>query len=207
MNVSVVYGVDNDSYAFRRYPALTEGQHIHQEVVPDMSGASRPRVHRCEVCGELTQKWEEPLLGLVIRKRKYDISITYDGVLVVSQRFKSIFEAARLSGLQFRALPDDAEFYAAYAPKIVEFDAERRKTRFIKPCQRCGRFESVVGATPVYLKADCAIGVREFVRTDLEFGSHDEKHPLLLCGKDAAECLSGAQLRGLDLADVDHGAG
>jgi hypothetical protein len=54
----------NDSYAFRAYPPLTEYQRVHQELVPDMSGATLPRAHRCETCGELTQKWEEPLLGL-----------------------------------------------------------------------------------------------------------------------------------------------
>jgi hypothetical protein len=171
-----------------------------------MSGASRPDVHRCETCGELTQKWKEPLSGLVIRKRKYDISITYDGVVVVSQRFKCVFEAACLLGLQFRVLPDDAVFYTIHAARVVAFDAERRKTRFIKQCPQCGRFESVVGATPVYLKPGDQIDPREFVRTDLEFGSQDEKHPLLLCGNDAAQSLSRAKLRGLDLIPVEQTA-
>jgi hypothetical protein len=140
--------------------------------------------------------------ALVIRKWKYDISITYDGIVVVSQRFKFLFESACLSGLQFRVLPDDAEFYAIHAGRVVAFDAERRITRFIKPCQQCGRFESVVGATPVYLKPGGEIDPREFVRTDLEFGSKDEKHPLLLCGNDAAQSLSRAKLRGLELVPL-----
>jgi hypothetical protein len=193
----------NDSYAFREYPFLTERQRIHQELVPDMSGQARTSVQRCETCGELLAKWDEPLSGLLIKRRKFDIAITYDGVLVVSQRFKSCYEISGLSGLVFRQLPDDPEFFAVHASRSVEFDADRRKTQFIKRCHKCGCYESVVGATPVYLKPGVEIGGPEFVRTDLEFGSRDEKHPLLLCGEIAAKAASRTDLKGLDLVRVD----
>ncbi|MBL8821905.1 MAG: hypothetical protein JNJ77_04900 [Planctomycetia bacterium] len=197
----------NDTYAFRDYPPLTENQRTHQELVPDVSGASHPGIHRCEICGELTSKWEEPLLGLVIKKRKYDISITYDGVLIISQKFKSACSDNNLSGLVFRQLSNDADFFAVQASKTVEFDAERRKTRFIQPCNQCGRYESVVGATPVFLKAGTEIDGREFVRTDLEFGSGDQKHPILICGEVAAKALSNANLKGLDLIPIKENVG
>lgn len=204
MGAFVVYGQDNDSYAFREYPPLTEYQRSHQELIPDMSSTSRSGVRRCGACGELLAKWDEPLSRLVLKKRKYDISITYDGVTAVSERFKIIYERNNLCGLAFRPLPDDSAFYAIFPSRAVEFDSESRKTRFINRCQQCGHFDSVVGATPVYLKAGVRIGDREFVRTDLEFGSHDEKHPLLLCGESAGQALSSAALRGLDLIPVDE---
>ena len=192
----------NDSYAFRTCPPHSEHQRIYQELVPDMSGASRSEVHRCDACGELTSKWDEPLVGLVIKKRRLDISLTYDGVLIASHRFKSTYDANDLSGLVFRQLPDDRDFFAIHALKVIEFDAERRKTQFITPCPRCRIFESVVGATPVILKAGSEVGTTEFVRTDLEFGSGDEKHPLLICGEDVAETLSNAKLNGLELIAI-----
>ena len=195
-------GHDNDTYAFRERPHLTEFQKIHQELVPDMSGLTRPGVRRCKTCAELLGKWEEPLAGVVVQKRKYDIGSTYDGWTFVSQRFKDVCESNVLVGLTFRVLPDDPKFFAIHAGRTVEFDAERRQTRFCKPCPQCGRFESVVGATPVYLMAGVAIGACEFVRTDLEFGSNDEKHPLLLCGEIAANALKSAKLKGLDLKPV-----
>lgn len=196
-----VYGQKNDTYAFREYPQLTKYQRIHQELVPDMSGVSVQGVARCEKCGDLLDKWDNSLSGIVIKKRKYDISSTYDGVVIVSQRFKSVYEAGGLSGLVFRQLPDDAGFFAIRASKVVEFDAERSKTRFINQCPRCGQFESVV--TPYdYLKEGSEIGEREFVRTDLEFASGDEKHPLLLCAEGAATILTSARLKGLDLIRI-----
>ena len=203
MSVFLIDYQDNDTYAFRGYPTLTEHQRMHQALVPDMSGPCRVGVHRCVTCGQLTRKWAEPLLGLVIKKRKYDISITYDGVVVVSKRFKSLVEEAPLSGLTFRVLPNDPGFYSIYPPMVVPFDSERRKTQFIKPCQQCGQYESVVGASPVYLKSGVELAAREFARTDLEFGSDDEKAFLLLCGNDAAIALSKANLRGLDLDPVN----
>jgi hypothetical protein len=189
---------DNDSYAFRDYPQLTDSQQIHQELVPDFSGSVDQSL-RCKACGELLDKWSNPPPTLVIKKRKYDIGITYDGITTVSQRFKSVYEEAGLTGLVFRALPADPAFFMITASRVVLFDAERRQTRFEKRCSVCGHFESVVGATPVCLKVGTVIGEREFVRTDLEFASNDEKHPLLLCGEVAAKSLSAAKLKGLDL--------
>jgi hypothetical protein len=190
---------DNDSYAFRVYPPLTTSQRIHQEIVPAMSEPSITGVRRCQVCGELLNKWDEPLTGLVVRTRRYDVSLTYDGIVVVSPIFRSVYSDSSLHGLTFRALPDDPEFEALQCDQVVEFDGARRKTRFVKQCSTCGRFESVVGATPVFLRPGCVIGESQFVRTDLEFGSGDEKHPLLLCGSLAADVLRKSKLKGLEL--------
>ena len=203
MNYFCIDGQDNDSYAFRDYPVLTENQKVHQGLVADMSNASHQGIHRCGKCNELTSKWDEPLSGLVIKKRKYDISMTYDGMLIVSEMFKSVYTSNILSGLIFRQLPDDPRFFAVNAVRAVEFDAERRRTRFIKPCAECGRYESVVGATPVFLKAGSNVKGPEFVRTDLEFGSGDEKHPILICGQVAAKALFDAKLKGMDLIPID----
>lgn len=194
----------NDSYAFRDRPAISEDTpwyKLHQAIVPNLSGAPRPGVRRCPTCGALLTKWNDPLTGLVIKKRRFDISITYDGVVVVSDAFKTAYDLNGLSGLWFVPLPDDSAFFNIQATDIVAFDAERRGTRFIKQCDSCGQFESVAGATPIYLKEGSTIADLGFVRTDLEFGSEDEKHPLLLCGPSAGKALKHAKLKGLDLAE------
>jgi len=195
----------NDSYAFRDDPKLTENQRVHQEIIPDMSGDSRPGLQRCEACGELLDKWSEQLAGLVVKKRKLDIGCTYDGVTAVSKQFKSVYDAAGLLGLTFHQLPNDPEFYAIRPERAVEYDADLRGTRFLKRCPHCGCYESVVGATPIYLKPGSTIGASEFVRTDLEFGSDDEKSPLILCGESAAEALNTDKLKGLNLERVKGG--
>jgi len=146
------------------------------------------------------------LLGLVVKKRKYNVGSTYDGIVLVSRQFKSAYDRESLKGLIFRQLPDDADFLAIRALRAVEFDSGRRQTRFVKPCPRCGILESVIGATPVFLKPGHEIEDCEFVRTDLEFGSGDEKHPLLICGEAAAKGLSSYKFKGLHLVDIDDEA-
>ncbi len=193
---------DNDSYAFRLPPRSKDGMPwdaLHHGIVADFSGPVLAEHRRCERCGELLDKWNEPLVGLVIKKRKYDISVTYDGVVAVSQRFKSVYDQSGLSGLQFEPLPNDPEFLKIWPSKSVRFDAEKRKTRFEKRCPACGRFESIVGATPVYLVEGESLPDKGFVRTDLEFASGDEKHPLILCGNLAGRILKDAHLKGVDL--------
>lgn len=190
---------DNESYAFRAEKTLTENQQVHQLIVPDMSGTTNPDVARCKTCGELLNKWDGSLKGLHIVERKYDISLTYDGVLIVSERFKMVYVKEGLIGLIFHRLPDDKGFYSVKSKRCVAFDSERRKTVFMSQCSTCGKFKEVIGATPVYLRSGEVIEGREFVRTDLEFGSDDEKSPIYLCGEYAATILKKAKLKGVEL--------
>ena len=67
MTVSYLDCEDNDSYAFREYPNLTETQRLHQVLLPDMSGDSHESVRRCDECGDILDKWNIPLSGLFIK--------------------------------------------------------------------------------------------------------------------------------------------
>jgi hypothetical protein len=58
----------------------------------------------------------------------------------------------------------------------------------VKPCGICGGFESVVGATPVELITKEPLG-HGFFRTDLAFGSNQEKFPLILVGEVGAQLI------------------
>jgi hypothetical protein len=195
---------DNDSYAFRKRPAIRENTAwyaLHQTIVPNMSGESLPGVRRCAVCGELLAKWDEKLTGLKLKKRRYDVSGTYDGVVVVSEAFKAVYDSNHLEGLAFVPLPDDPVFFSINAITIVAYDFQRRQTSFGKKCQVCGKYEHVTGARPVFLKEGATIPASGFVRTDLEFAGGDEKHPLLLCGPSAGEVLRKAKMKGLYLEE------
>lgn len=172
-----VYGRDNDTYCFR----------------------DRSDVKRCPQCKHLLQKWSEDLSGIILSKVRYDVSYSYDGVLIVSQKFKSVYESEGLKGLSFD--PMFGGFFRIRPLNEVVFDVERRKTRYINQCSVCQHYESVVGASPVFLKVS-ELSSKEFVRTDVEFGTSDEKHPLVLCGVEAGKVLLRSQLKGLDIEEV-----
>lgn len=158
----------------------------------------RHDVKRCPACSALLDKWNEDLSRVPIRRApKYDVSYSNSGVYVVTKRFRTCVEGNSLTGLEFTPLQTGL---FSIRPKVsVPFDATRRGTQFLKQCQVCGQYESVVRASPVFLAGNTVIPERGFVRTDLEFGSFDEKHPLVLCGSEAAEVLRGANLKGLML--------
>jgi len=174
-----VYGHDNDTFFF-------EG---------------RADVARCDACGHLLKKWKERLDGIPIGNQKYDIGYSYDGVLVVSERFRQLYESSGMTGLRFRPLLGG--FYSVRPVGEVAFDAERRRTKCLNQCPKCGFYEAVIGASPVFLKPGSVVPDNGFRRTDIEFGSGDQKHPLVLCGKPAGAALNKARLRGLDLEVVE----
>lgn len=156
---------------------------------------------RCESCGTLLRKWEADLEVVSMRRRiRHDVSTSYDGVLVVSERFLEVYRHERMTGLEIR--PVQGGLFSIIATREVAFDAIARGTRFANRCDCCGEYESVVGATPAILVSPDEIEPLEFVRTDLEFGSNDAKAPLLICGEAAAAALVAAKLRGLDIEAV-----
>jgi hypothetical protein len=60
---------------------------------------------RCSVCGRLTKKWDEDLSSVPTSpRRKYDVSYSYDGVLVVTARFRDAVIEDEVSGMEFRPL-------------------------------------------------------------------------------------------------------
>lgn len=179
-----ISGHDNGSYAFY----------------------DREDLRRCASCGTLTHKREESLDGLVIQKRRNaDVSATYDGVLVVSDAFVQLCRENDLDGLTLGRLPDDPGFWAISSDHILAFDADRRRTRFEELCQVCGHYGAIAGAHPVFLKDRAIIPDRGFARTDIEFGSGDQKSPVLLCGVLVGDLLSKSRLRGLELENIESG--
>jgi hypothetical protein len=89
-------------------------------------------------------------------------------------------------------------FSALFATRRIAFDSVSRQTKFEKQCSQCGQSEAVAGATPAFLCPPVDVARTEFVWTDVEFGSGDEKRPLLICGDVAGTTIRRAQLIGLD---------
>ena len=162
--------------------------------------AERNDLRRCVECGHLLAKWQESLAGLKIpRKRKSDISLTYDGLTVMSQKFKDVCKANQLEGTVFAELPDDPGFFAFASNIIVSIDAEQGGVRYETKCSACGKFAWVGRPHPVILKKGSNIPDRGFAQSDLEFAHKDEKCPMIFCGMTAAQILRQAGLKGLDL--------
>lgn len=159
----------------------------------------RKDVRRCTACGHLLSKWDEDLAIVPIGKyRKYDIGASYDGVCIFSRRAKAIYDQAGMSGLQFTPLAHP-DLFAVQAKVIVHYDPTSPGTRFLDKCNICGLFGFVGTSSAGALVPGSEVPALGFARTDLEFAAKDEKHPLLVCGDEAAAILRAAKLKGLEL--------
>jgi hypothetical protein len=151
----------------------------------------------CGSCGMASDRsWIDPSFTMV--RTRLDASYTYDGYMIVSEQFRSI--AGTASG-RYLDLPSSPGFFVLTADHEVEFDAARRGTSFDRPCTACGRHFAVAGATPVLLVRSGSLP--DIVsRTDVEFGTGDEQHPLLLVGPGLARRLREAHLIGFELLAI-----
>ena len=146
----------------------------------------------CTACGYRTDfDFVNPLFTL--SRKVQDISYTYDGYCIVSLRFKEACERKSLTGLRFISLPKEKTYFYFAPEPLVKFDYERRETRFENKCETCGNFESVVGAWPVFLRSKLTA---DFNRTDLSFGSGNEKHPLLIISQVAKDIIEMEKIKG-----------
>jgi len=156
----------------------------------------------CPTCGRKTDPdYVNPKFKA--KRRSWDISATYDGYLLVSRRFREFCEKQGWAGMTFVPLPADNDFFVLRVSNVLPFDAQRRKTRFEDPCPTCGAFYNVIGATPVYLRGVTEPIRQGFFRSDLEFASGPEQHPLTLVGIDTADTLLKQRFRKLDLIKVE----
>ncbi|MBB6521848.1 hypothetical protein [Pseudoteredinibacter isoporae] len=171
---------------------------IASELNDGKSFKSGSNIELCPVCGTVLDcsvgaychDFEPKIKG-------FDISYSYEGVLVVSEKFKQVCLELGLGGLSFHSINQKDSLYALSVESVVEFDSITRKTRFVNKCEECGEYESVVGATPVILKEPISESTIEFYRTDLCFGTGRKKHWLIVVNDATKRELEKYNLKGL----------
>jgi hypothetical protein len=119
---------------------------------------------------------------LDMRRATSDFCFTYDGRLLVSQHAKAYLNEHCVTPLNFSVVDSLVGFHVLRVELILQFNSDRRKTRFERKCATCGNYESIVGATPVFIRNAIDVDKRGIYRTDLSFGSGREKAPVLVVG-------------------------
>ena len=154
-----------------------------------------PGIDRCGTCGYATAAEDYVNPEFVLKRDNYDISYTYDGACIVSSRFRELCVRERYDGIAFLSLPRVRYFFRLVVRGQLTFDPVSRGTRFENLCTVCGRYESVVGAYPAFLKA-VPIPGEGIYRSDLEFGSGDGKSPVLLVPTKTKRKMEREKIRG-----------
>ena len=175
---------DNDSYMV----ASSEKRHIND--VPDEVF--------CSSCGWKSD-WGFTRPSFKLKSRSLDVSCTYDGACIVSSAAREVF-ADFIDGV-FHVLPREPNFFHLVPIDVVEFDSEKRGTRFGDVCESCKLPEWVAGATPVYLNR-LPDPSKHLFRTDVLFGSYNERSPLKIVSTDLLHALERAKLKGVVLKPI-----
>lgn len=189
---------DDDTYMLGDETYRSESGEFHDWRF-GVAGVPHPAT--CGKCGRKTDR-DYVSRSFRVRHRRRDLVATYDGYLVGSKRLRDYCVGRKFVGVSFVRLPGDDGFFWLRPDRVVAFDAEWRQTRFEKPCNACGAFYDVVGATPARLREVSEPLLDGFYRTDIEFGSGPEQHPLVIVGTRTVEALRTERFSGLDFQEV-----
>ncbi len=139
--------------------------------------------------------------GFKVPNRGKNISTTYEGYTIVSEKFKAFCETGGYKGIEFLSLPGSPGFYWFLVNNILVFDFEARGTEFLNFSEKCKGYEEVIGATPVCLR-EPAILEDKFYRTDLFFGSFEGKSPVYMVGEETKKKLLAAGFREIYFEEI-----
>ena len=105
---------------------------------------------QCIRCGKFDE-YKALDLGLekLKLKTKRDVAITLDFCLVVSDRFRKVFEDARFTGMKFIATSSEGLFVIRPST-VVDTDPAKTKMELVgAPCHSCGRYEETCFAPSI----------------------------------------------------------
>jgi len=153
-------------------------------------------VVRCPACNVALNKYELDFSQVEIHTGRWDVSATYDGFTIVSQRFAAVCAEHEFKGYSLQPLGKGG--FVFLSERVLRVDVERSRLRFDEYCKSCERFNSAAMGiqTPVYIQQDQVVELDSFYRTDVMLAWRDEQHPMQLCGQDVANVLRKSKLRG-----------
>jgi hypothetical protein len=136
------------------------------------------------------------------KKRKNDFIYTYDGYLLVSKKIGNMLIGKYKNENDFKKLPSDDEYFWLNPQRVIQFDVIKRKTQFENYCPYCKEYSDVIGSNPIMLMTNENINGKVIYKTDIEFGSGYEQHPLIILGIDVYNFLSSKNNIDLDVKEI-----
>lgn len=138
----------------------------------------------------------------IVKRTNMDVSVTYDGFDIVSDRFKQFCEDNHYRNIRFVRVAKSPGFYWFIAKKTVAFDSEKRQTEFEDKCSLCGAFASIIGRDPAFLKDHRTRLPDAFFQTDLCFGWGRLKAPAIIVGCETKAKLAVCKFKGIAFSPV-----
>ena len=154
-------------------------------------------IPKCPKCGYRTD-YRYTNKDFKLKRKTMDFSSTYDGVTIVSQRFKDFCVRNGYDNLVFILLSKVPYFYQLYVNgNVLEFEATKKD----KYCDVCGQYESVTG--PFMMLDDITEPLKDgFYQSDLWFASGNEKSPLTIIAPETKAKLDREKIKNVCLNKI-----
>lgn len=155
-------------------------------------------IPKCEKCGYRTD-YQYTNIEFKLRRKTMDFSSTYDGITIVSLKFKEFCNRYGYKNLEFIPLPKTPNFFQfIIIDNVLKYSASNKENF----CDKCGQFESVVGPSIILeeLEEPLADG---FYQSDLWFASGNEKSPKMIISPLTKEKLALEKFKTICLNKIE----
>ena len=158
-----------------------------------------PFIPKCDKCGYRTD-YRYTNKDFKIKRKTLDISSTYDGITIVSLKFKEFCNRYDYKNLVFVDLPKSPNFFQFYTQdNLINYSASLKENL----CEKCGQYESIVGPS---MQLDNITKPLEdgFYQSDLYFASGNEKSPIIIISPVTKENLQKEKFKNICLSKIEN---
>lgn len=156
-------------------------------------------IPRCKDCGYRTDyRYNNP--AFILKRKGFDFSSTYDGVTIVSERFKRFCENNHYSNLAFIPILNAPNYFQFYIKgNIIEFTAHTKENF----CESCKQFENIIGPGINLEKINEPL-IDGFYQSDLWFASGNEKSPVIIVAPETYRKMKVEKFKGAgDMSSIE----
>ncbi|TGX79429.1 hypothetical protein E5358_14900 [Palleniella muris] len=156
---------------------------------------------QCPICHTSFKKVPNP--DYKVQKKKGDVFCTYDGYMIVTEKFKTFCEINEYRYLKFIPLPKSPGYYYFEAEGIFRIDSTRRHFYFGKKQECCNQYDCIAIGGMLWKDKDFYLPTDDFIfQTDYWFGDHHNKSPLVIIGTKTAGKMKRYGLSGIYFDNV-----
>lgn len=177
MKGRIIQGQDNKHYALREF---FENNRL-----------------KCPECGCLLDPYYRSLR--IDFKSKLDFSSTYEGIFIVSKRFKEYIQIEGYQNVIFYPVNEmNNFFYFQTLNNYIKINVEKSGIIIKEKCTACNYPKEIIGGVNIFLYQETPLS-DGFYTTDTYWRTHYIYWPELIIGLETYEKLKAQKFKGLDM--------
>lgn len=162
----------------------------------------RPEVRLCPKCGDYTHKYEDGFFAS--KKPKKDLSLSTEGIHMVSPALKTFFDENEIIGIEY--WPLKSGFFVMRPCNEVYLDLSESNPRASDFCIMCGRFNGfhAMYKPSMILSTERKVGEVEIFRTTQNFADENQRFSQIVVGDVLAKRLLQCSFSGIFLSSIEY---